>query len=134
MPLTYDEASEVGRARREMREKGRVGCDAIMHLAGFTVSHVWELANGYWPDHATYDDVRQPWWLYMTEIGPIQIGRRKNVINISWAATDVRVEVTADDVTKSDTHVHAWSTPKAIEYLTALRAHASPRTSHTEVK
>lgn len=113
-------------ARREsMRRASRDEVGAIMTLAGFEVSHVWELANGYWPDHPNYDDVRCPWWLFMTEIGPVRIGRRKRVIEIEWEACRVRGVVTADDVTKGDVYVHAWTVEKAIEYLRALRKMAA---------
>ncbi len=119
--MTYEEESATHRAREVMVEKSRKDFDAIMQLAGFTVSRAWELANGYWPLSPVYDSVRQPWWLYMTEVGPVQIGWRKRVINIRWDATPVRVEVTDDDVTKGDDHVHAYSQEKAVEYLTVLR-------------
>jgi hypothetical protein len=95
--------------------------EALFRLAGFKVTRVWELVNGYWPSAPSYDSVRTPWWLLMTEIGPVRIGWRKRVIEIEWDATPVRVEVTPDDVTKSETMVHAWSTAKAFEYLASLR-------------
>jgi hypothetical protein len=114
--------------RREMREKSEKDFSAIIQLAGFTVERIWELANRYWPDHSNYDDVRSPWWLFLTnEVGPIQIGWRKNVIHIEWDACDVRAVVTEDDVTKGPTYVHAWSTEKAVEYLKVLRSRAAPR-------
>lgn len=110
------------RARREeMRAKGRKDVDAIFQLAGFTVTKVWELANGYWPDNPDYDDVRAPWWLLMTEIGPIQFGRRKRVFHIQWDACTYRGIVTEDEVTKDPEYVHAYTNEKAIEYLKALR-------------
>lgn len=48
------------------------------------------------------------------------IGWRKRVIQIDWKDCDVKLDVTADDVTKDDFNVHAWSTEKAVEYLKAL--------------
>lgn len=92
-----------------------------MTLAGFVVRKSWELANGYWPDHPDYDDVREPWWLFLTDLGLIRIGWRKRVIAIDWEACEVRGIVTDDDVTKDATSVHAWKVEKAVEYLRALR-------------
>jgi len=94
---------------------------ALFRVAGYTVRHVWELPNPYWPKAAEYDSVRTPWWLAMTQWGPIRIGRRKRVIHIDWEATSIRGVVTTDNVTKSEDHVHAWSIEKAVEYLVALR-------------
>lgn len=124
--MNHEEQYQLASKRADLEEKSKAEAEAIMKLAGFTVSRVWELANGYWPRHPDYDNVRRPWWLFMTEIGPIQIGWRKRVISIRWDATSVRGEVTKDEVTKGDDHVHAWSTEKAVEYLKALRA--LPRT------
>ncbi len=120
--MTWEEDNARHGRREKMCAKSRKDFDAIMQLAGFTVSRTWELANQYWPLAPDYDDVREPWWLYMTELGPVQIGWRKRVIAIRWDATEVRGEVTADEVTKDDEQVHAYSQEKAVEYLKALRA------------
>lgn len=108
--------------RREKRvERSREEAESIIRLAGFTVLHVWELANGYWPLAPEYDDVRCPWWLFLTDLGPVQIGWRKRVINIDWSACVFRGVVTEDNVTKSETNVHAYAVEKAVEYLRELR-------------
>ncbi len=109
-------------ARERMRKESRKKVDAIFALSGFNVSKVWELANQYWPNHPDYDDVRSPWWLFSTDIGLIQIGRRKRVWHIQWDTCTVRGIVTGDEVTKEDTYVHAYSEEKAIEYLKSLRS------------
>lgn len=109
-------------SRREKKCKdSRKEIDAIFALAGFTVSKVWELANGYWPLAPDYDDVREPWWLLLTEIGPVQIGWRKRVLHIQWDACEFRGLVTADEVTKENYYVHAYTPEKAVEYLRELR-------------
>lgn len=118
---------------------------ALFTLAGFGVGKVYELANMYWGGSAgvaRWDggiSPTGPWWLLMTEAGPIRIGRRKRVIEIEWDQTSIRKVVTEDEVTKHDTLVHAWSTEKALEYLKALWvawmvAEASPKTSNEESK
>lgn len=93
---------------------------AIFLLAGIKVQRAYEIANRYWPDTETYADLRReyPWWLVMTEAGPIVIGWRKRVISIHWEDTEVRAVVTKDDVTKGQTMVHAWSYANAVKYLT----------------
>jgi hypothetical protein len=68
-----------------------------------------------------------PWWLVRTPAGLVQIGWRKRVINIDWSDTDVRTVVTSDDVTKTETYVHAWSEAKALEYLSAFWLTAQQR-------
>ena len=63
-----------------------------------------------------------PAWLVKTSYGLIQIGWRKRVIAIEWSDTPIRTIVTDDNVTKSDTMVHAWSEETALKYLKALTA------------
>lgn len=108
--------------KEELRKQSRQEATAMVTLAGLPPTRVWELANGYWPDSPRYDDIRKPWWLFLTDIGLIQIGWRKRVLHIEWDTCKVRGIVTADDVTKGDTYVHAWSVEKAVEYLRSLRA------------
>lgn len=95
---------------------------AIFLLASIEVSGVYKTENNYWPSAPSYDDVRRknPWWLVKTPAGLVHIGWRKRVISIDWSDTSIRQEVTSDDVTKSETLVHAWSYAKAVEYLADL--------------
>lgn len=94
---------------------------AMMLLAGIETVGSEHLPNGYWPE--VYEEVRRssPWFLIFTDFGPVKIGWRKRVLSISWEHTKVRAIVTQDDVSKSNTDVHAWTYAKAVEYLTALR-------------
>lgn len=96
---------------------------ALMLLAGIDAYVGEQLPNGYWPDVEDYADIRRasPWFLVFTSFGPVKLGWRKRVLSIDWEHTKVRAIVTADDTTKSETDVHAWSYAKAVEYLTALR-------------
>lgn len=108
-------------------------CLALFRIAGFTVSGIWELANQYWPrpqfeegrgsESLRYAKLREqsPWWLVKTEFGLVEIGWRKRCIEIRWGDFSYHPEVTSDDVTKSDTYVHAWTTMKAAEYLAELK-------------
>lgn len=106
--------------REKMCKDSKKKFEAIFTLAGYTVTRVWELANGYWPLAPEYDEVREPWWLFETDKGLIQIGWRKRVIHIEWY--HISKIVTTDDVTKGERNVHAYSVEKAIEYLKELRA------------
>lgn len=81
-----------------------------------------KLQNQYWQGWDT--KYYHPWWFVKTAFGWIEIGWRKRVISIDWTHTNIRAIVTADDVTKDMTLVHAYSEEKAIEYLTALNIKA----------
>lgn len=96
---------------------------SLFVVAGIPVTNVYETPNRYWPDTESYADVRKknPWWVVFTPVGPILIGRRKRVTEVDWSGTSIRKVVTEDDVTKSETYVHAWTTPKLVEYLCALQ-------------
>lgn len=102
------------------REETLKQLKSLIELSGIPVTGQWELANRYWPDSYHELVVNSPWLLVRTPAGMIQIGWRKRVISISWEDTSIRKEITSDDTTKSDTMVHAWTLPKALEYLTAL--------------
>jgi len=93
--------------------------EAIMLLAGIEIKGIHSIVNQYWPGHQNYDDMRErfPWWVVDTADGKITIGWRKRVIAIDWSFTNRRGEITKDDVTKSNSMVHAWATAKAVEYL-----------------
>lgn len=109
---------------------------ALFLLSGFEISSVYELANEYWPVCEEYSDIRRksPWWLVNTEFGLIKLGWRKRVIEIDWKDTPYRSGIskfnddrdkfipvlTKDEVTKTETYVHAWSYGKAVDYLSTL--------------
>ncbi len=93
---------------------------SIFTLARIKVDKLWQLTNKYWPDSYLKERAASPWWLVRSRIGLIEIGWRKRVISIDWRDCVVRGIVTEDDVTKDETHVHAWDEFKAIEYLRKL--------------
>lgn len=119
---TWEEEQAIRKRREEMRKKTLEEAESILKLAGFTINHTFELVNGYWPDSPQYDEVRKPWWLFLTDVGPIQLGWRKNVMHIDWSASNLHVVVTEDEVTKTERYVHAWKVEKAVEYLKVLHA------------
>lgn len=97
---------------------------SLFTLAGFTVKDIHKLFNGYWPDCTDYaEEIRKnPWWLIITPDGEwIKVGWRKRVIEINWAGTKFRGSVTKNPVTQTDSLVHAYTSAKAVEYLTTLR-------------
>lgn len=103
---------------------------SLFNSAGIPILHMWQLPNGYSPIHPDEDDerihdnavrrARNPWWLVKTSFGCIEIGFRRHVYSIDWSDTPIRKVVTKDEVTKSNTCVHAWTILKAAEYLTEL--------------
>lgn len=95
----------------------RKQAEGLAALAGIEFRQLYETPNLYWQGR---NEITGPWWLIVTERGIIRIGWRKRVIEIDWSDIGRRVEVTKDDVTKEPTLVHAWSYPKALEYLTTL--------------
>lgn len=101
----------------------------LFALAGIPVLNIKPLPDGYGysPEDLRYYETppRCAWWFVKTAAGWVEIGWRKRVININWEDTPVRKVITADDVTKSETNVHAWDNSKALEYLTALKLEMS---------
>lgn len=96
---------------------------ALLLLAGIPYTALFKIENGYCsiqpdstPSYIEYVS-SHPWWLVRTEFGLLKIGWRKRVIAIDWSDTPIRNEVTKDDVTKSDTDVHAWGYGMAVIYL-----------------
>jgi hypothetical protein len=116
----YDREREMFSLREKMQKESKEEVESILTLADLKPERMWELANGYWPLAPIYDDARIPWWLAQTSIGLIRMGWRKRVIAIDWEATGIKWEVTADNVTKGPTMVHAYSTQKGVEYLKEL--------------
>lgn len=114
-------SDDIRAKREELRQNTRQEAECILKLAGFTIQYVWELANGYWPDSTVFDEVRKPWWLFATDMGLIQIGWRKRVLEICWRACAFRGIVTKDQTTVTEELVHAWSIEKAVEYLRTFR-------------
>ena len=101
--------------------------EALFLLAGIEVFSMHELKNGYDPERTN-----DPWWLVHTPFGLVKIGWRKRVISINWEDSRLQIVITEDEVTKNEEMVHAWSYPKALEYLNALRKHAERTAANEE--
>lgn len=103
---------------------------AMFQLAGIPILRVWQLAHSYFTykddedekttlDNALYR-AQRPSWLVRTPYGLIELSLCKRVVDIDWRETGAQIVVTADDVTKSPTNVHAWTVQNAIQYLTRI--------------
>lgn len=92
----------------------------LMAMTGITVLAHHELANKYWPDAYVQQRLDSPWWLVKTYQGYIELGYRKRVFSISWHETPIKLIVTENDVTKSETMVHSYNIGDTIEHLKVL--------------
>lgn len=88
------------------------------YLSLFTLSNIKVL--NYWAITNKYHDEGEDWILAQTDIGLIEMGWRKRVINIDWSHTGIRF-LFEDDVTKDETFIHAYGYDKAVHYLTDLK-------------
>lgn len=84
--------------------------------------YIEEMSNQYCSRHCCID---KPWYRITSKIGPIKIGWRKRVIHIDWSESAVKASgpdlFPDEDVTVSDSFIHAWSYEKAVKYLTRLK-------------
>lgn len=83
---------------------------------------VEEIPNGYITDWTTRN---RPWFRVTTRKGPITLGWRKRVIEITWADTvNGRAEALFPNeaVTKYNLLIHAYGYDKAREYIQKLLA------------
>jgi hypothetical protein len=108
---------------------------SVFTLAGINVVKLWKTDNQYQgSSYRTNPDI-PPWWLVQTTVGIVVIGWRSRVIEIDWSDTDIYFNdekpITKDEVTKTNTYVHAYGLTKAVEYLTALRKEFSSVSPYT---
>lgn len=88
--------------------------------------HARPIPNGYWgADHPA--GVLDPWFEVTTRLGLIVIGWRKRVISIDWSDANESTPkaedlFSAENVTKGEKSIHAWSLEDAARYLAALHA------------
>ncbi len=97
---------------------------------------VQPIPNGYCPKYCCK---HLPWFNVVTEVGVIQLGWRKRVINIDWTGVPRSLKseelFPAEEVTKGDKYIHAWGYEKAKEYILTIINHAKvPLLQHNETK
>lgn len=104
-----------------MKARHRAEIARIYEVAGVTTIYVEELPNGYCPNPCC---LNRPWFRVTSAIGHVVIGWRKRVISIDWKDSLVKKsgeELFPDEnVTRSETGIHAWSVQKATEYVRRL--------------
>jgi hypothetical protein len=93
--------------------------------AGLDPVFVEEIPNEYCPRPCC---MHRPWFVVTSRIGHIKIGWRKRVVHLEWtrsmATESASVLFPAENVTKLDHTIHAWSGEKVVEYLGVLKADA----------
>lgn len=95
---------------KELRDKFL----SLFKIAGIDINKTWDIRNG-------YSGSKPDWLLVHTPYGLMTIGWRKRVIEIEWSGTHMEY-IVKDDVTKDKYMCHAWGYPKAVEYMTDLKA------------
>lgn len=82
---------------------------------------VEEIPNGYCPQACCR---HLPWFVITTVIGRFKVGWRKSVIHLEWTETvgtkDAESLFSAENTTKDDKMIHAWSTEDARRYVMAI--------------
>jgi hypothetical protein len=80
-----------------------------------------EIPNGYCSDYCCK---HLPWFVVTTNIGRFKIGWRKRVIHIEWTETHstktAQELFPAENVTKADRTIHAWSIEDAKRYVETI--------------
>lgn len=104
--------------RAQRANQARERFDGVFFKAGFTKIKLDEIPNQYCPCI-----VCEPWYRVATEVGTIEIGWRKMVINIDWSKTrvDLLTIFQGEPVTKESSYIHAHGEAKAEEYLRRIR-------------
>lgn len=92
--------------------------------AGFKLVDMQETPNEY--SQSEHD---APWYRVKTEVGYIDVGWRRRVINIDWGPIQHKEGILdlfdKESVTKGNHFIHAWGWTAAKEYLTKIYQKAS---------
>lgn len=121
--MAWAKADPEGQAKSQEWKDALLGC---FLTDTYELGPVRFIPNGYCSGACC---IHKPWLSVMTKRGPITIGPRKRVIQISW--TDA-IPFTADDlfpnenVTKDGRMIHAWGIDKAREYVRVLQTTPIP--------
>lgn len=94
----------------------REDLDAVLKLARIVPIDVQEIPNQYYAK-TTEDFTPPPWFRVTTSEGVLIIGPRKRVIEFNYVDSCKCGVLSTDDVTKSDTHIHAWNFGALVQYL-----------------
>jgi len=99
--------------------KNREQFQRIFQEAGFRSVYLRDIPNGYEGDNI----YTSPWFIAKTQLGDIQIGWRRHVINIDWSTTkrDLSHLFEEAKVTKGPMMIHAWGEEMAINFLRRIR-------------
>jgi len=93
--------------------------------------HVEEIPNGYC---SRYCCRHLPWFVITTTIGRFKIGWRKRVIQLDWSETNATGSAQglfpAEDVTKGERMIHAWSLDDARRYINTVIASAENKVAN----
>ena len=112
--------TEIIKNNPEAQERARIEKSKIISLFPGE-PFVEEIPNGYCSRHCCK---HLPWFIVTTQVGRIKIGWRKSVIAIDWSETHRTKNsdelFAAENVTKEDRMIHAWSYDKAREYIKAI--------------
>jgi len=113
---------------KHLDETEKKAFEKVFTDAGFEKFDLRSIPNRY--SQSEYD---APWYNVFTQYGLIIIGWRKRVINIDWSdffitAADYGKKFPGllhlfldEDVTKSQTYIHAWGFEKATSYLKMIK-------------
>lgn len=102
------------------RESYRAEIEKIYKAAGVEAIYMEPLPNGYCHKPCC---LNKPWFRVTSKIGHVVIGWRKRVISIDWKDSTVKEsgeQISADNVTRWETGIHAWSVETAVEYIKRL--------------
>lgn len=111
----YERQAAIEKIAKEQFDK----FNYTLLLSDFKVKRYFTLVNGY---HGWSREIWYPWYLFETDVGLIEIGWRKRVINVDWESTGVKWNRPVDpDVTFTETFFHAYGYDKLYEYMKLLR-------------
>lgn len=100
---------------------------SFFERAGIAPVYVEKLPNGYCSNFCCLD---HPWAKVTTTFGRFTIGWRKNVINLDWTESEIKMSgeelFPHENVTKGgpgeERFIHCHGVEKAVEYLKVLKA------------
>lgn len=96
----------------------RADAETYMRQAGFVWDIVIETKNRYYPSMSQ----EEPYLLFLTQFGPIELGGRKRVAEVVYRHTGLRRKIVDEVNVTSEEHLfHAWSAVDLMRYLDLLK-------------